>query len=530
MTLLAAVASVATLFFLPVAASAHTGHDMCVGPHSGCLPTLRSALAAAADGSTIHLAAGTYRGGLTIAKSVTLVGAGESRTVIRGGGPVVTITLRDDGTRPTVVLRSLGVTAGVTTEDVTNGDGVVALGGGLYIPAPGGKRGATVTLDHVWVHGNRAAAAHVSTSPSGVKCPKGDCPFAFSAGGGIANFGNLTLRHSRVEANYATGRVSDADGGGIYNGLGSLKLLSSVVAGNQARPESIGRFAEGGGVFLTSGSLDVNATTIVGNSADLMTSWPVSGQGEVIDMNANSGGIHIGDGIKATIRNSRLVGNHISAIDPHGEPAAFDSAMLVGDSDIRVDHSDFVGNAGYARTATDADIGDSGNAVEFDGPGTMTHSRVSDNTAVSIGVAGPAGVAGGVAVYDFSSNPRQVTIADSVISGNRSFADSDVGPANGNGGGVINNSLLDLNRVTIADNKLRVAGSSPTAQGGGVWNGPLLSGPPVRLRVSHSRISGNAVSTDSGGTSQGGGIYTLVPFTRTVTTISHNRPDDLFRG
>ena len=340
----------------------------------------------------------------------------------------------------------------------------------------------------------------------------------------------MTIIDSRVEGNAVDGRLSDADGGGIYSQLGSLSLVSSTVADNHVRPRGIGRFAEGGGVFVDGGGLRISNTTIARNTAELVTSWPIRGQGVVINMNANSGGIHVGDGAHVTISRSRIADNRVSAIDPHGEPAAFDSALLVGDSPITIDRTDFVHNSGFAETATDEDAGLSGNAVEFDGPATVTRSRISDNDATSISRTGPAGVSGGLAVYDFYDNPRLVTLRDSVITGNHAYVYSPRGAATGTGGGVINNSLLDLDRVTVADNSVRANGASAVAQGGGVWNGPLLSGPPVRLRLSHTRITGNAAATSPGGVSEGGGVYTSVPFTRAATIISGNRPNDVFRA
>ena len=121
---------------------------------------------------------------------------------------------------------------------------MTGFGGGLYVPTPDGRVGPSVTLTRVWVHGNRATATRTSSSPSGVLCPHSDCPFAFGAGGGIFNAGRMTIIDSRVEHNVVDGRLSDADGGGIYSQLGSLSLVSSTVSDNHARPKSIGRFAE----------------------------------------------------------------------------------------------------------------------------------------------------------------------------------------------------------------------------------------------------------------------------------------------
>jgi hypothetical protein len=247
-------------------------------------------------------------------------------------------------------------------------------------------------------------------------------------------------------------------------------------------------------------------------------------------MNANSGGIHIGDDAQVTITRSRLVGNSIKAVDPQGEPAAFDSALVAGNSTVAIDRTEFIHNSAYANSATDADAGFSGDVVEFDGPGRMTRSRISDNSSTSISRTGPAGVSGGLAVYDFSGDPRQVTLSDSAITGNRAYAYSPTGAATGTGGGVINNSLLDLDGVTVSGNSVRTAGPAATSQGGGIWNGALLSGPPVRLRLTNTSITGNTLTAAKGGTNQGGGLYTAFPFTRTATTISANKPNDLFEA
>src|SRR6266516_1807361 len=59
---------------------------------SGCaFSQIAAALAAAKNGDTIVIAAGTYTGGLTVDVSVKLIGAGAGQTIISGGGPVVTI-------------------------------------------------------------------------------------------------------------------------------------------------------------------------------------------------------------------------------------------------------------------------------------------------------------------------------------------------------------------------------------------------------------------------------------------------------
>lgn len=151
-----------------------------------------------------------------------------------------------------------------------------------------------------------------------------------TGGGGIANFGTLILNGSEVSDNVAGGVASDAKGGGIFSAVGALSLDHTLVKGNGAVPESIGRFAEGGGVFVDSGAVTVQESVITRNRADLVTSWPVRAGKTLIDMNANGGGIHVGDGSDVTIQDTRITENLARAIDPGGEPLAFDSALIVG--------------------------------------------------------------------------------------------------------------------------------------------------------------------------------------------------------
>ena len=82
---------------------------------SGCTFTqIAPALAAAKNGDTISIGAGTYDGGLTIDKSVKLVGAGSGRTTISGGGPVLTIGTFGASSEPTVMIDGVTITGGVT--------------------------------------------------------------------------------------------------------------------------------------------------------------------------------------------------------------------------------------------------------------------------------------------------------------------------------------------------------------------------------------------------------------------------------
>src|SRR4026207_1627160 len=102
----------------------------------------------------------------------------------------------------------------------------------------------------------RAAPRPPPAERGGAPGPGGPCPFARGDGGGIENWGELTLLRTTVSGNEAGGPVArDAHGGGIWSaGGGTLALKSPAGAGTRSTvgvPN--GRFAIGGGVHIQDG-------------------------------------------------------------------------------------------------------------------------------------------------------------------------------------------------------------------------------------------------------------------------------------
>jgi hypothetical protein len=116
----------------------------------------------------------------------------------------------------------------------------LTLRGGMAVGSGGGVNNfGTLTLNNSIVANNR-------TVPG-----EGFQGF----GGGIANFGTLTISNTAVVSN--TGSV----GGGIYN-RGVLTAANVTISGNAAS-------GDGGGIFNTSGAkLSLNNVTIAANRAD----------------------------------------------------------------------------------------------------------------------------------------------------------------------------------------------------------------------------------------------------------------------
>ena len=164
----AATAAVALFAAAPSSAGAAT---LCAGPRPGCFPTIQAAVDAAHDGDTVAVAPGAFAGGITITKNIALVGSGAGKTIVRGGGPVITIGQSATGPTLTVSISRLTITGGVNTTTPASFD---PFGGGVLIYPT--AQGATnvVTISDSVITGNRSGAE----------------------GGGIADIGQLTLTNS----------------------------------------------------------------------------------------------------------------------------------------------------------------------------------------------------------------------------------------------------------------------------------------------------------------------------------------------
>ena len=521
----------------------------------GCqFSQIAPAVAAAKNGDTIRVGPGTYHGGIMIRVSVHLAGSGPRATVIRGGGSVLTIGAFGARTEPTVAISGVTITGGLarsSPESVpfTGKPGVWAAGSGIEIPpAAHLSRGAAVTISDSVITGNHADPR--ATVPSGITCParfhfpKGQCPFAPALGGGIDSWGQLTLVHSAVTGNTTgaapglAGIASDADGAGIYSAQGTLTLAHTIVAGNHGaatRPD--GRFAEGAGIFAGNpgfspgkgrDTLTLTHSVIAGNTAILTTDFPRFFGGQFQDLTANTGGLVAGPGVTGTtIANTLVTGNSAIAKDLRGEPSAINAGLNINSGPLTMTDSVIAANKAITRSATSADVGPAGSAVEVDGGGTIRNTLITGNYASMVSPHGAAAVNGALGLF---GNTSLLTIRNSTISGNVATAASTTGSASMQGAGVFNDGLLKLIGDQISHNSGTAKGPSGEAQGGGIWNGATFTGPPVQLTLQHTTVTHNTLTGSPGVTLQGGGVFTAAPATITLrhSLIAHNTPDQCF--
>jgi hypothetical protein len=141
------------------------------------------------------------------------------------------------------------------------------------------------TLTVTWTVDGSVVQTDRVTNPasvtfSGLTISNGSTP---DVGGGILNYGTLTVTSSTLSGNSAVG-----GGGGIFNSQGTVTVTNSTISGNSVVPGGVNVF--GGGIQSYYGSLTITNSTLSGNSA-----WAAGGI-------LTSGG-------QTTITNSTLSGN-----------------------------------------------------------------------------------------------------------------------------------------------------------------------------------------------------------------------------
>jgi hypothetical protein len=467
-----------------VAASvARAGSTLCVGSAPGCYSTIQAAVNAAHDGDTITIAPGTYAGGVTIDVSVSVVGAGASKTIIKGGGPVLTIGAEQADTEPTVSISGVTITGGFN--DSLPGQ-AVAQGGGIRIPQgafhglqPG--VGATVTIADSVITGNKVAAEQLL--PPGF-CGPFDCSFA--SDGGIFDNGVLTLIRTRVTDNQAGDPASItvvANGGGVEEGFqATLTVKNSVVSANRVVGSPPWGDSTGGAGIDARGHLEIADSIVSGNATQLSTHDPTA----EFPL-ASAGGIGIGG--DATIAHTRVSDNTVTALNVGGQALAV-AGGIFDDGALTLTNS------------------------------SVEQNRVSSSIPASSNDTALAG-AGGMEVNGAA------TVRDSRFAGNVVTATARAGFVGTAGGGLSNFGRTTLERTLVTSNSINVNAAAGSAHGGGITNESLFGSTPT-LTLIDTVITANRLTVSPGITPEGGGLYTSFPITLAKTVIAGNQPDQCF--
>ncbi len=244
--------------------------DDCLSPTTPC-ESINAAIGKASPGDIIYVGAGTYTSPYS---NVVYL----DKSVILSGGwnPSYTVqvsfsTIDGQGSRRGIYVDWL-VTAVIERFEILNG--AADWGGGVSV------QGSTLDLLESNVHDNSAS---------------------FNGGGIYNGAGSLTIQGGHIENNTADG------GGGIYND-GSLSLIGTTISNNSAG---------GGGGIRNAGVLTVTASTINSN---------VGSGGGAIFIDNPSGAL--------AIVNSTISGNQGGGVYVYGV-----------DSDVRIQNSTIAHNS-----------------------------------------------------------------------------------------------------------------------------------------------------------------------------------------
>jgi CSLREA domain-containing protein len=323
-------------------------------------------------------------------------------------------------------------------------------------------------------------------------------------GGGISNFGTLTLKNSSVSANNA-GSCS----GGIDT-HGTLTLEQSTVSGNTAGSHS-------GGIF-NGGTLTLTNSTVSGNT--------------VTGPTGSAGGILNFFGATATLTNSTVSGNTVSG---NSEPNSGGGIDNRAGATLRLVGSTVSGNTAVW-----------GGGIYNTGTVSITHSTIKKNTVTANGggihnreggvvtvdrstITGNSALSGGGVDNSIGPTPGTVTITASQVSGNTASLDgggisNKTGTVTLDGSTVTRNTASQGGGITNWDSLFLVnsvvTGNSATSgpvSGGGIYNSDSLF-------LTNSVVAGNSATSDlgsGGGIFNDGGVVTL-----TKSKVRGNRPDD----
>jgi len=306
-------------------------------------------------------------------------------------------------------------------------------------------------------------------------------------GGGIDNFGTVTLNNSIVSGN-STSSSSLGGGGGIFN-YGTLTLNSSTVSDNSA--SSTGYASSYGGGIANAGTVTLNSSTVSGNSAS-----------------ASSGSTYGGG-----IYNEGTVTLTDSTVSDNSASSQGGGIFNMSTGTVTLDSSVVSGNAVSSVGAS------YGGGIVSGGTLMLTDSTVTANSAVSTS-SDSTSMAGGGGMYCGGT----VTLTNSTVSGNSASSTSSGSSTTtiSAGGGIVGSGTLTLINSTVSGNSASSTNTSAatvSSLGGGIYGGTVT--------LINSTVSGNSVATTASSAatinlSSGGGIYGTTTLTLQSSVISGN--------
>ncbi|WP_299130483.1 T9SS type A sorting domain-containing protein [uncultured Winogradskyella sp.] len=324
-------------------------------------------------------------------------------------------------------------------------------GGGIEDNSTNGV--GTVTLMNVTLDNNTTGSApgngggfHI-TGPGNATVIGGTINGNIAAleGGGLWNgSGTMTVDGVTINGNTASGDAADDGGGGIFNNGGTLIVQNGTTITNNIADGTAG---SGGGLLSIDGDVTVTNSSLESNSA-----------------NRAGGAIELIDG-NLIFTNSSMINNDVDGIAGTAAPGNGGGFHVTGTSGLITISSSTI----------------SGNAAANEGGGLWNQNGTTMNVSMSIIDNNTAAFGGGI----YNNGGSITNVITSTISSNS---------ASVSGGGATNNGAsLDFNAVTVAMN-------SSAGNGGGIdaVNSVSLKNTIVALNTASSGIdvSGTLTSND----------------------------------
>ena len=208
------------------------------------------------------------------AQSLTIVGQGQTSTILSGEQSSRVFAIDGHGSNPTVVFQDLTIADGYATDD--GGLGLVgdpAVGGAMVID------GGRVSLSNVAMLDNEAGGAHGTNGVPGT--PGAGNPGGHGGAGGDAmggaiylGAGSLNLADSTIDGDFAQGGAGGAGGHGGSNYFTNQTPSGSDSTGVNSRSGGAGGAAGaagsgyGGGVYVGGGKLTIAGDAFSADLAD----------------------------------------------------------------------------------------------------------------------------------------------------------------------------------------------------------------------------------------------------------------------
>lgn len=386
----------AALLLLPLDASAAT-----LVVDGASYRTITAALADAADGDTIEVAAGTWYECLVVTRSVEIVGVSGSASTALDGAGVCDIAMAVEAPGGTVGLTGFSVTAPygqalvaaateLVLDDVVvtaSGDADVASGAGITFS------GDTLSLTDTTVQDNVAAECAGLDVGAGTKVTITGGGFegneAASGSGGAICLGSSSASPSSLMAEDVTFSANLATGSGIALDIGEAASARTTDCA----------FADNTGVG-SGGAIELAADTDYTSTGDLFTdnggSDSDGGSMEGAALNAQAGGttILVTDG--GFRRNFVALGGAAIVLDGGGTTLSVFSSSFSANArsinsyepSVRLSDCTFSRDTGVAVSGPD--VIDSGSAFSdsgdysFGGGGTLDGTQFSDHSGLGV--------------------------------------------------------------------------------------------------------------------------------------------------